>query len=434
MSKYIPVEPGIMKTWNKTENRFIYYLDFYDETGTRKKESTGSGSFAFAKELLIKRKDEVAQRKKLPDRYMPKIKFSDFVDNEYLPVHGKTLKSYSDLKGVCNKLKVIFKDKYLHDITRHMVDKYKAKRMGEVAGNTINNELNTLCGIYTKAIEWGKALFNPVSRVKRFRINARGRILESWEQDALIIAAGKEKKAPHLQALIVFDLNTGLRKEELLSIEWTDFDSENEILQVRADIAKYHKTRHVDLNIHALAVLSALPRRGKYTFCNDLGERLKNFKHSFASAVKRAGLKDVVIHDLRRTFGSNCIMDGVRIETVQEWMGHSSIETTKKHYGHLTKSFKKEEIRKIEGRMDTCMDTLLKTTLKKSRNSLKNLVPPRGIEPLAPGLGIKKGTIGFYLELQGYLDKILIIKNIYQSIYCTIFLNFLSFKHNSVTI
>src|SRR5208337_429332 len=127
-------------------------------------------------------------------------------------------------------------------------------------------------------------------------------------------------------------------------------------------------------------------------------------------------------------------MDGVMLETVQEWMGHSSIETTRKHYGHLTKSFRKEEIRKIEGRMDTCMDTLLKTTLSKSHKSLKNLVPPRGIEPLAPGLGIKKVTIGFYLELQGYLDKILIIKNIYQSIYSAIFLYFLSFKHNSVTI
>jgi len=346
MSKYIPVEPGIMKTWNKTENRFIYYLDFYDETGTRKKESTGSGSFAFARELLIKRKDEVAQRKKLPDRYMPKIKFSDFVDNEYLPVHGKTLKKFDDLKGICRKLKAQFSDVYLHDITRYMVERYKVKRMTEFADNTINNELNTLSGIFTKAIDWGKALANPVNRVKRFGIKARKRILEKWEQDVLIIAAGQEKKAPHLQKLVIFDLNTGLRKEELLSIMWTDVDFDNAILTVRAEIAKYNKTRHIDLNKIALAILNSLPKRGEYVFCDESGKRFKNFRHSFQSAVKRAGLNDVVIHDLRRTFGSNCIMDGVRLETVQEWMGHASIETTRKHYGHLTKSFRKEEIRK----------------------------------------------------------------------------------------
>jgi len=387
MSEFVTVESGILKKWNKTEKRFIYYLDYYDETGTRRRESTGSGSRTFARDLLFKRKDEIAQREKLPERYMPKIKFSDFVDNEYLPIHGKTLKSYSDLKGICEKLKNLYGNNYLHDITRQMVEKYKVKRMAEVAGNTINNELNTLSGIYTKAIEWGKALLNPVHKIKRFRIKERKRILEQWEQDALVIAAGQEKKAPHLQVLVIFDLNTGLRKEELLSIKWTDLDFENEILTVRAEIAKYNKTRYIDLNKHALMVLNALPKKGEYVFCDERGNRFKNFRHSFNSAVERAGLENVVIHDLRRTFGSNCVMSGVSLVTVQAWMGHASIETTIKHYGHLVKSFRKEEIRKIEGRMDTCMDTWKKTGSDGMRNLLKKLVPPARFELAAPGLG-----------------------------------------------
>jgi len=64
-------------------------------------------------------------------------------------------------------------------------------------------------------------------------------------------------------------------------------------------------------------------------------------------------------------------------------------------------------------------------------------VPPARFELAAPGLGIKKGIIGFYLELQEYLDKMLIIKNIYQSIYSAysaIFLYFLLFQQDSVTI
>jgi hypothetical protein len=68
---------AIFKKLNKSENREIFYIDYYDENGKRVRESAESGSRSFA---LIKRKDEIAKRKKLPDRYMPKIKFSDFVE------------------------------------------------------------------------------------------------------------------------------------------------------------------------------------------------------------------------------------------------------------------------------------------------------------------------------------------------------------------
>lgn len=82
---------AIYKKLNKTDNREVYYIDYYDENGIRQRESTGSGSHSFAKEYFTKKKDEVAQRKRLPERYAPKIKFSDFVDNEYLPIYAKGL-------------------------------------------------------------------------------------------------------------------------------------------------------------------------------------------------------------------------------------------------------------------------------------------------------------------------------------------------------
>jgi integrase len=297
------------------------------------------------------------------------------------------MKNESNIKGICKKLKARFGGDYLHEINSRAVEMYKKERLEAVAHNTINNELNTLSGIFTKAVEWGKAVNNPVHRIKRFRITERKRILERFEQHALIIAAGKEEKASHLQALIIFDLNTGLRKEELLSLKWSDIDFENKDLHVRAETAKYSKSRYVDLNSHALAVLHSLPRKGDYIFCDSKGRRFKNFRRSFDSAVKRAGLQDIVIHDLRRTFGSNCVMAGVTLATVQAWMGHASINTTIKHYGHLAKSFRKEEIKKIEGRMDTYMDTCDFKRGKEARNPLKNMVPPARFELAAPGLG-----------------------------------------------
>ena len=379
---------GLTKRKNKEDSRSIYWIDYYDENGIRRRESTGSSSHTFAKELLNKRKDEVAQRKKLPERYMPEIKFSDFVDNEYLPLYAKGLKSYPTIKGKCEKLKKMIGDKFLHEITSRVVQGLKQQLIEQgAADNTVNNDLNALSGIFTQAIEWGKALINPVHKVKRFRMKERKRTLEKWEQDALIIATGKEKKAPYLQAMVIFDLNTGLRKGELLSLKWSDIDYENNQLHVRAEIAKYNKDRYIDLVIHALIVLRSLPKRGEFVFCDSQGKPFKNFRRSFQSAVTRAKLKDVVIHDLRHTYGANCVMAGVSLAVVQKWMGHASIETTIKHYGHLVKSFMKEEVKKLEGRMDTCMDTWLKSRTEEACKSLKNMVPPAGIEPATPGLG-----------------------------------------------
>ena len=302
---------GIFKKWDESENRFIQYLDYYDEHGKRIRESTGSGSRSFAKELLTRRKDEVSQRKKFPERYVPQVRMADFVDNDYLPLHARGLKNERNVKTICDKLKRSFGHKFLHEITSQMVEYYKKSRMGTVADNTINNEINTLSGIFTKAIEWGKAVSNPVQRIKRFRINERKRILEGDEQKALIEAAGQEVMAPHLQFLIIFDLNTGLRKEELLSLKWSDVDFENMQIHVRAEVAKYSKSRYVELNKYALAVLNSLPKRSEFVFSDKEGRRFKNFRRSFDSAAKRAGIDNLVIHDLRRTFGSNCVMAGV---------------------------------------------------------------------------------------------------------------------------
>ena len=51
--------------------------------------------------------------------------------------------------------------------------------------------------------------------------------------------------------------------------------------------------------------------------------------------VNRLGLKDVRMHDLRRTFGYNLIKQGSPIYEVSKLLGHSSVTTTERHYAPL---------------------------------------------------------------------------------------------------
>jgi len=72
-----------------------------------------------------------------------------------------------------------------------------------------------------------------------------------------------------------------------------------------------------------------------------------NIKTSFDKAVRRAGIRNFRFHDLRHTFASYLVMAGVNIKTVQELLGHRSLEMTMR-YAHLSPSYKRDAVRDLE--------------------------------------------------------------------------------------
>ena len=63
--------------------------------------------------------------------------------------------------------------------------------------------------------------------------------------------------------------------------------------------------------------------------------RVATLQKGFDAACKRCGIDDFRIHDLRHTFASWLVMDGVSLYLVKDLLGHSSVAVTKR-YAHLS--------------------------------------------------------------------------------------------------
>jgi len=172
-------------------------------------------------------------------------------------------------------------------------------------------------------LENGKIEYNPARLVKRRREdNARIR----W-----LLPAEEKRHVPELDIA----LHTGMRRSEQYSLKWADVDFMNRIITIRH--TKNGEVRYIKLNQTALAAfedLFARPHDDGYVFTNSHFEHLLSSRHWFEPAVTEAEIEGFTWHCLRHTFASRLVMAGVDLRTVQQLMGHKTIQMTCR-YAHL---------------------------------------------------------------------------------------------------
>jgi integrase len=128
---------------------------------------------------------------------------------------------------------------------------------------------------------------------------------------------------------------TGCRLGEVLSLKWEDVDLPNNCLRLKD--SKTGK-RTIPLNEHAIRIISNVQKQADnhYVFCGKKpGTHLVAVQKIWERIRKQAGISDVRIHDLRHSFASFMIMNGLNIFEVSKLLGHADIKTTMR-YAHLT--------------------------------------------------------------------------------------------------
>ena len=224
---------------------------------------------------------------------------------------------------------------YLDQITTTKLREFVAYRRREgVMDATIRRDLACLSSMFTLAVSEGWADANPVKNMDKRSIREsapRTRYLSHNEEMALIYHAGA-----YLWPMIAFAIDTGLRLEEQLSLEWSQVNLKRG--EIFIPNTKTEMPRTVQLLPRAARLLAQLPVRlgSPYVFTKRDGSRYGKLTRGLAGAVRRAGLKDLKWHDLRRTCGCRLLQDhGLDIFKVRGWLGHKSVAVTERSYGFL---------------------------------------------------------------------------------------------------
>jgi integrase len=227
------------------------------------------------------------------------------------------------------------------NLTRSQIRLFHAARRKEgVSESTINRQARVL----RAALEWGRKegwLTEAPHIAAPTPSGARQRYLERDEAVRLYEAAGSQ----HLRTFIALALYTGQRKGAILELTWDD---------VRDGMIWFRQTSHNKRRPIALPLTPALAlilgtasmlREGNHII-SYRGLEGGDPKKAFQRAVRRAGLADVRIHDLRRTAASWMVQRGASFEQVAAVLG-DRIETVQKHYGHFSAAFVGDAIGKI---------------------------------------------------------------------------------------
>ena len=238
----------------------------------------------------------------------------------------------------------------------------------ELSRNTVRNALCVIRGIFNEAIEAGIVEVNPAARLGRFTRTAKttevkGISLTPSEAEQFLQAA--RDICPEYHPLFLMALRAGLRRGELVAVQWGDIqfgkdeqDANRYIVVQHNYVRREHtttkskKSRRVDMSRELRRALIELrDKRLLESFLKgrtDISDELvflspdgaildpDNLYHRyFQPVLTKAGLRKIRLHDLRHTFGSLLIQSGASIVYVKEQMGHSSIQVTVDTYGHL---------------------------------------------------------------------------------------------------
>jgi integrase len=206
----------------------------------------------------------------------------------------------------------------LQELNSRAIANYRDYRLLKVKSGTVRRDLSILHHCFEIARkEWGIPLnVNPVGQITLPNMSKpRNRRTSPEELDRLMLGC-KRGRSPLLAPIILFAIETGMRRGEIVAAKWVDIDFDQSTLLI--PITKNDHPRTIPLSPKAIAILRDLPQTDVLVFpisgnaVRLAWERLK----------KRIGITDLRFHDLRHEAISRFFEMGLSVPEVALISGH----------------------------------------------------------------------------------------------------------------
>jgi integrase len=331
----------------------IWYMDF-EYQGKRYRKSLQTRSKQIA-ELALKDTDVKIARERF-DLEPPKdILFSDFSIKflQWYQVQNSK-RSFEDYHNLFKASLIPFFRSYpLKRINPELIEKYKQQRIEKISPSTVNKELIALRHLFNKAILWGYLHDNPAQEVDKLRVKQKSIRFLTVDEIGKLLSTSPE----YIRPVLLTAIHAGLRKSELFRLEWDDIGFDRGYISVRnkkGAHTKNYKNREIPMTAELTQTLSTLKLsngiiHSRIFLKRDGTPHGGEIRKTILKCIKLAGIKLFTLHDLRHTFASHLVMDGVDLPTVKELMGHANISTTM-IYAHLAPEHLNSAIQRLGSR------------------------------------------------------------------------------------
>ena len=331
----------------------IYWCEFHIE-GRRFRFSTKTNDKTLAKKIEQTLKSDIIRKQhNMPGR-KTKVPFDEYW-NKYIASDSSSKSNIDNKKFLSAHFLPIFKNEDVKNISVNDIENYRLKRKleilsmpknagkkeSEISFRTANREITILHHFFEYCIKNEIIDKNPVSGFKKLNELSRLKTLSDKDIEKLIAGATNKLTGD----LITFLIYTGCRKGEALNLKWNDVDLQNDVIAIKGTKTKYD--RYIPISKPLKELLSHVEKNQDclYVF-NKNGAKLTDFRRSFHTACRNAGLKDMHIHDLRHAFASKMVMGGTSLYITGELLGHRTTQMTKR-YSHLVPDTLKKAVDEV---------------------------------------------------------------------------------------
>ncbi len=278
------------------------------------------------------------------------ITFRHFVETIYGP-HARTVKRShaEEMRIIRNHIFPHLGDRPLAGIAKAEIRNLLQSKVADGYGpSMVNRILATVKSIFARAVDWETDGLkeSPARGIRQLPCPNRIDAFLTPEEAQRLQKSVSESENPLLRFIIAFLLLTGGRKREALDARWENVDFDRRIFTV--PLSKSGKPRYIPLSDEAVRVLAAVRREvlhlmpesgaaNPWIFPNPTtGKPFVNIFVSWNNARTRAGLKHIRVHDLRHSFASALVNEGMTLYDVKEILGHANMSTTTR-YAHLSR-------------------------------------------------------------------------------------------------